>query len=418
MTTWEDLIRAERTAGGPAVSQVRQGADSAGCGKNPAEPAPTNAIPSDSSTRTTRVVGFGKLKKLLQPVHKWFADKRAWVKSFSVYQDKNVDLAYPQVKAEHKDNPYRRYKLSHKASSKTYKRIRSMVETRNLDDFAVASLVVTMPKFMSEYLASQGENGRAMAWRLFDGWWTEDLPAVVGQEIELASHTNLHLWRTEEPIKPHYHFHILIPSYGLTKADYLDEDGNDAYELTRWNWHRQRGGRQVPFSEDQMEELKTLWKARLNRFCTRHGLRFIETPINIWVSYFDTWQMLLHRLNYNGRHWSENYAEYSQDVPNCPDPPDWLVSYENRARCKGWWSNLKGIAPEVAKEEKPSPYTGEGMTYVDNKSLDGLLDYADGQLGAVEFVRGKPIESILQEEDISWLKEVSFRTYEEDLVVE
>jgi hypothetical protein len=345
------------------------------------------------------------LRALLRPVHRYFADKIGWIKYFSLYEESpQRDLLYPQVKAYHRDNPYRRHQLCHKTSARTYKRIRQFVEARKLDDFAVAKVVLTMPKFMSNHLAGRGKLGRSDAWRLFDGWWGEDLPAVVG-DIGLASHTNLHVWRSEKPTEPHFHFHVLIPNYGLVPTDIEDEDGQPVFEFVRWRWHRQRGGRMVPFSDSQLEKLKELWRERLIRYCRRHGVVFENQQINIYVQFVDEWPKLLHAINYNGRHWSENFAEYSNDNPDCPDPPSWLEHYENRARCKGWWSNLKQITVEDAEKEKVSPYSGEPMKYIDRVGFDSVINR---QAGFVEFVHGQAVEGTLNESDRKWLKGVMY----------
>jgi len=410
--TWGDLIRAERTAGVPAVSGgVRQ---EIGGGVTPLPVLPqTNSVPSPCQTRTTRIVGFIKLRSLLRPVHKYFKDKIAEIVQFRIYEDKENDLVYPEVKAWHRNNPYRRHQLTHRTAARTYKRMRHLVGQLKLsDDFKVASLTLTMPKYVSEYMAASGKGGRGMAWRLFDGFWNEDLPGVIGQDIELGSYTNLHLWRTQVPVEPHFHFHSLIPNYGLVRNDkVLDDNGEPSFEFKKWQWSRQRGGREVPFSDSQLEKLKELWKARLVRFCRRHSLRVIESKVDIYVSYIDVWAKLIHRLNYNGRHWSENYAEYSNANPDCPDPPEWLENYENKARVKGFWSNLKNMAlmPEEEKV-KESPYTGEAMRYMYPVGYEGLINYSSGNLGAVEFIRGEAKEGFLDDEQKAWLKGVMKRS--------
>ena len=172
----------------------------------------------------------------------------------------------------------------------------------------------------------------------------------------------------------------------------------------------------VPLSDDQLERLKCTWKARLERFCRRHGLKVIEGKVNIYIEYIDVWAKLLHRFNYNGRHWSENYAEYSNEDPDCPDPPDWLEGYENKARVKGWWSNLKNIVIDKKEDRaKLSPYTGKPMRYLWRLSYNSLIEHSGGDLGCVEFIRGQPIESSLSQDQLDWLKGVMKRTiYDED----
>jgi len=396
------------------VSQARQNSAASQSGLA-AEPVQQKPEPL-TSVANTRLVGFFKLKSLLQPIHKFFKNRRGWIDKFYIYDDSNEEttrrLVYPRVKAEDRLNPYRRWQLNNKASARTFKRVKQFVETRKLDDFMVASVIPTMPKFMSEYLAASGEGGRGMAWRLWNGFWSEDIPEVIGQGVDLGCHVNLHLWRTEKPYEPHFHFHALIPNYGLKDTGIEDEDGQPAMELVRWEWSRQRGGSLVPFSDEQLNTLKDLWRSRLARFCKRHGLAFDVKKVDIYAEYIDDWVKLHHRFNYNGRHWSENYAEYSNIHPECPDPPEWLMHYENKARTFGWWSNIKNFTKENEGKEKVSPYTGENMTYQDTNdgvTVESLLRYA-GTLGYVEFVKGKPLEGDMTEEQIEWLKGVMLYT--------
>lgn len=421
--SWEDLIRHERTAGGLAVmGTTGETVEGDSVGFHPESPT-TTAIPQTSLT-STRIVGFSKLKKLLQPIHGWFKNKKAYIQLFRLYDDaEGRTLVYPKIKTVDRDNPYRRYQLNVKASARTYKRMKQFVENRKLDDFQVCSLILTMPKFMSEYLADCGESGRLMAWRLFDGVWSEDLPGIIGQNIELGCHSNLHLWRTEKPTDPHFHFHCLIPNYGLIAMHVKDvpneDEGDDeAFELKRWNWHSQRGGKVVPFSDEQLEKIKKCWHDRLARFCKRHGLEWHEQAVNVWTEYIDSWQKLHHRFNYNGRHWTEDYAKYSNDNIDCQEPPVWLQHYENKARVRGWWSNLKNITTESDEKEKISPYTGENMGYKDTNdgiTVESLVKYAGGSLGYVEFVKGHPFEGDMSENDIEWLKGVMIYSPVDDL---
>lgn len=391
------------------------------------------AQPENSQARSTRLVGFGKLKSLLQPVHRYFRDKLGYVKQFALYRDdkQGIDLAYPIISGHiitiegpdrgdvlvladryerlHRDNPYRRRQQSHRASQRTFKRLRKFVDRNKLDDFEVASLTLTMPKNVSEFITSiiaeNRDKGKRWSWTLFEGFWNEDLPAVVNQDIYLASHTNLHLWRSENPTQPHVHFHSLIANYGLTESNIEDDNGEKAMELKLWKWHRQRGGTLVPFSEEQLEDLKKRWQARINRFARKHGLEEVEGKVDVYVDYVDDWPRLLHKLNYNGRHWSENYAEYSNDNPDCEDPPAWLEGYENKSRVRGWWSNLKSFVVDDTERDKVSPYTGESMQYLFRTTYDGLIYHAS-TLGLVDFVRGQAVEVELTIEQQKWLKEV------------
>lgn len=400
----------ERTPGEAAVSQQTE-EDGQDVAATPAVSSPISSGAAETNSVSpehfTRFVGFKKIKDLLQPIHKFFSDKKAWIDTFSLYSDKNVDLVYPVIKSE-RGNPYRKHQLTQRSSQRTYKRIRQIVEghKNSMADFKVADLVFTMPKFMSEYLASQGKPGRDMAWRIYDRLWTEDIPEVINQPgLELASHVNLHIWRSEKPLEPHFHFHVMIPNCGMEVNDnILDEEGDPTKSLTgKWNWHRQRGGRVVPFSDSQLSKLKELWSARLQSFCKRHGLEWREQKIDIFVAFIDDWARFLHKLNYTGRSWLEDYALYSNECPDCPEPPAWLVDYGNKARVKGWWSNLKDFSVEDKEKDKVSPYTGEKMTYVGRVGLQHLTE--ECRFGRVEFVKGRAVELNFSGDELEWLNQ-------------
>jgi len=384
-------------------------------------PASGGVPTSQTQSRVVRVVGFGKIKVLLQPAHRFFRDKWAVVRSWRVYRDqeKQVDLLYPDIASPSgcmaRENPYHKRKLNNQASARTIKRLKSTVERNRLTNFKVASLVLTMPKPVSKWLAGQLAEGWRLAWRLYEGWWREDLPAVIKQVNDLASYTNLHPYRTENPLEPHFHFHTLIPNYGMVEMGIEDENGQPSYGFGEWTWARQRGGKLVPFSDEQMEALKGLWQSRVERFCRKHGINWSSGKVDVYVEFVDTdqsdgWAKLMHKVAYQSRHWSENFAEYSNQHPDCADPEAWLTEHENRARLRGWWCLMSKIAVTSDTKEKVSPYTGKPMTNIKVSRYDrissyaSLVRYAGGCLGAVEFIRGKPVETMLSQQDLKFLE--------------
>lgn len=386
------------------------------------------SLPSDGSptsqteSRVVRVVGFGKIKALLQPAHRVFRDKWAVIRSWRVYRDqeKQVDLLYPDIASFSgrvaRENPYHKRKLNNQSSSRTIRRLKKMVEQNKLPNFEVACLVLTMPKQVSKWLAGELAEGRRLAWRLYEGWWHDDLPVVIKQKLDLASYSNLHTWRTECPLEPHFHFHTLIPNYGMVEMGVEDEDGQPSYGFGEWTWARQRGGKFVPFSDEQLETLKELWQARVERFCVKHRINWSNGKVNVYVDFVDTnqpdgWAKLMHKVAYQSRHWSENFAEYSNQHPDCADPEEWLTGHANRARLRGWWCLMSKIAVTSDTREKLSPYSGKPMTdikvsrYDRIQSFASLTRYACGCLGQVEFVRGKPVETMLTQADLKFLEE-------------
>ncbi len=373
--------------------------------------------PDSSSLRdgvSYRVVGFKKLRQLLQPKHPYFEAAWAWVKEFSYYSDGNSHFCYPRVKSYSRKNPYRKMQLRQKHTARTIKKLLAL----KVDRFAI--VVPTFPKEVSEWLCQQAGD-RDMVWRLFKRFWNEDYSALDADSDGQAAYVNLHKWKTEEPTSPHYHFHCIVPNYRLVEnGDIQDEDGNNACELKEKPWHKQRGGRLVPFSDDTLDLLKQRWHSRLVAFARRHSLKgdWMDdyTKIDVFVEYV-SWDndigkaKLMNKLNYQSRHWTEDYADYSNKHLDCAMPPDWLVRYDNKARVFGWWVRLSSLAPgvDMDKKEKLSPIDGQPMEYKSTLSFEGLLHVSGGKVGYLEFYKGEPIEGELTPGDIEWLRSVMWK---------
>ena len=261
-----------------------------------------------------------------------------------------------------------------------------------------------------------------MAWRLFNRFWHEDYSTLDNEGEGQAAYVNLHKWKTEEPIKPHYHFHCLVPNYRLVEnGNYQDEEGNTAIEFKQKSYYQQKGGSLVPFSDEVRDLMKRRWHSRLVKFATRHGMRDAVPEdykkINIFVEYC-AWgdsrrdkARLMNKLNYQSRHWLEDYAEYSNEHLDCADPPKWLESYNNNARVFGWWREMSSLTRgvEMESKEKLSPLDGEPMEYQSTISLEGLMWRSGGRLGTLESYKGQPLFGDLTPGDIDWMKSVMWR---------
>ncbi|GAI01923.1 unnamed protein product [marine sediment metagenome] len=353
----------------------------------------------------------------MRPKHPYFEGDYAWIKDFGYYTDGNSQFCYPRVKTRTRNNPYRKSQLRSKHTARTIKKLLALRESAKLDDFKVAVVVLTFPKEVSEWLSQQAGD-RDMAWRLFKRFWSEDYSTLDYDSDGQAAYVNLHKWKTEEPVKPHYHFHCIVPNYRLAEDGAVqDEDSNNAYEFVMKSWHKQRGGRLVPFSDKVLDLLKQGWHSRLVAFARRHSLRgdWMDDwrGIDVFVEYV-SWDSdigkakLMNKLGYQSRHWLEDYAEYSNKHLDCEPPPSWLGSYDNKARVFGWWSSLKSLTEgvELEDKEKLSPVDGEPLEFKYMVSLDGLLHLSKGKLGYLEFYKGQPIEGELTEDDIAWLRSV------------
>jgi len=120
---------------------------------------------------------------------------------------------------------------------------------------------------------------------------------------------------------------------------------------------------------------------------------------------------LMHKINYQSRHPIEDYAVYSNAHPDCPNPPEWLLHYDNRSHVFGWWRYIKTMLEgvDMGDKEKLSPIIGEPMEYQRKVSLDGLLAYGEGKLGYLDLEKGKLVIGDLNEDDIAWLWSVMWQ---------
>jgi len=426
----------------------------------------------------TRVVGFGKLRNLLQPKHPYFVDKGASIKYWHRYYDKKLDcdLVYPRVKTYHRENPFRRYQLNRQCSARSVKAFIKFTINYKLHGMRVVDIEKTMPVSVSRFLSARGKSGIDMVWNMNKRFWDE----MVSNSLVGGGHarrSNLHTWQTEKPLEPHYHFHELLPNYEVVGAKYQVED-MPQYPCskcggTKWvregevswfcatcyppesipvfekrEWRRQAGGTMVPWSDKELILLKAIWlniqinfvrrycisdawacQAKLLRFQRKHGLpglirlvsflsQFNKGLIDIYVSFTkcnseEGKAKLMHKLNYNGRHVMEDYAVYSNQHPDCPAPPAFIQHYDNKARLFGWWRDIRKLVSLLPKDEKQklSPYNAEPMDYLGRWSTIELLDMHDGNVVAVDFIRGRPLERLLNNDDREWLENVDFQSW-------
>ena len=383
--------------------------------------APPQQVRSRDGTKY-RVVGLGRLRKLLQPKHLYYEGAEGYIDDYAYYDDNGVHLCYPRLKSYscehperplkgwHKRNPYHKHLLRQKHVAKTVKKLQAL----GVDKFAV--VVLTLPKEVSTWL-SQQDGDEDMAWRLFKRFWNKDYSTLDDESSGQAAYVNLHKWKTKCPLEPHYHFHSIIPGYRLVDEGIQDEDGNNALKLEEKPWHKQRGGQLVPYSDEALDLLKQKWHSRLVAFARRHGLKgdWMDDykGIDVFVEYV-VWDSdigkakLINKLNYQSRHWLEDYAEYSNGHLDCEYPPGWLENYSNSAHTFGWWSRMKSVVAgvDMNSKEKLSPISGKPMEYKGTISLEGLLRVSGGKLGYLDFYKGKPIEGEMTEEDIKWLRSV------------
>jgi hypothetical protein len=454
-------IRAERTPGEVAASGHTVGANGlldnsfapnfTGVPQTNALPAPAGAnlkhVPSLSRTLPLpytlikkTIYNFNVLKSLLRPRHKYFEDKQAFITELSVYrlrQGEEGALLYPKIKGTSsfstRQNPYRKYQLSRKHSGETISKIKNVIDKAKLKDFRLACLVLTVPHVLSVELAGRGESGRNIMWSCFKKFLVEDLPGIVGvPEGKLGCEANLHIWQTGNPLVPHFHLHAIVPNYlFIDSSHFVDEEGKSAQEFKKWFGTDivrkytankkiglvRRGP--VPFSDIELLAVKVAWTKRLRASCKRNSIKceYFNDPealADIFVD-FVSWDdkngrgRFMHKVNYQRRHWSEDYCKYTEEHLDCSNPPVWLENYRNKARPFGWWTQLSTLGRVVKGEgeeeekEKLSPFDGEKMLYDGVTTIYSLLQRPEG-VAAVEMYKGRPVFRDLTVDDLIWLK--------------
>ncbi len=419
-----------------------------------------------STALVTFLVDGMKLKALLQPKHAYFQGKGGSVASFGAYEDKDEGkrLIYPKVKAKHRENPYRRMQLRRQSTGKTARAVLKFAEDSKLADFRVADLTLTMPKELSVWFSKQKDAKRARdyAWRMEGRFW-EEMEAVGLWSPGSARSVNLHTWKTENPLQPHWHLHEAAFNYEVVADATIKAEaagyacslcGKDTWyrlpagkgfqcascypEITpeigsavfhKLPWDTGAGGTGGVWTKDQLATAKAIWTLVVKRFARKHSIAipYFQDPAALADIYVDFLRLdetrgkrkFLHKLNYKARHPIEDYAKYSNEHTDCPAPPDWLQHYDNKSRVFGYWNNLKAVSGKGEDKVKLSPYTAKPMTYLGNfkgdDGLDELLGRSPGnRLFQVDFVRGQPIETELSAADIRWLRSVCLEWWEDE----
>jgi len=360
------------------------------------------------------IVGYGKLHELLRPSHPYFENAAAQILNFQSYRDGDTILAYPKVVDPSRRNPYARHRTRQKHTQRTVSKIMRLKEAQRWTDLRFAVLVFTMPHQVSKWLSKRPADAPA-AWRLFERWWRQDYASIVHQGDAQSVYVNLHKWSTRSPNTPHYHFHMIIPNKVFVQCtDATDEDDNPAYELKHVPYHKQRGGTEVPYSDLELASLKHAWTVRVAGLARRHRIlttREIEAlACDVYVQFIDlrdpgNLPKLVHRINYQSRHWIEDYAVYTNDHPHADNPPPWLEHYDNRTRIYGWMQSLTTLAGPADPKDKAklSPINARPMEYIGGLSLYALQNAPTGPLSGLDLARDGPLIYPLTPHDLDWL---------------
>lgn len=423
--------RTERTPGTVAVSRPMQ--DGRTEGAHPCLPSPFSQanFPAEASTqiqsetnrnelkdRDAYIVHWKSLRTLLRPMHSWFRNKQAYILTWSLYRHQDTHdgkvFAFPKVKCDSRNNPYRRYQLARSHSGRTIAQLAGVIANNKLSDVRLASLVFTFPREVSEQLAERGDKGRAMAWNCWRKLWAE-FPELAGADNELAAMVNLHLWKTERPIDPHFHFHVLIPNYSRGEDDTWHKwfGTGEGKRYIGGDGEIRVGG--VPLSDDELQTVKETWTGIVKASCKRNGLKCKYfgngQALNVYCDYAK-WEngegkaKFIHKVSYQRRHWTEDYANYSADNTDCQNPPAWLEKYNNVSRAFGWWKAMKSLAEgaELPEDGKIDIFTGEPLV----RGAGGPIDFETCNLWSYDSVKGLPDVRRLTTDDMEWLDRAMF----------
>lgn len=370
------------------------------------------------SSRYVHIVGFRKLRELLEPTHPYFDDARGTIETFQCYRDNDAILAYPRVRDPSHRNPYRKHRLRQKHAQRTVSKLMRIRESQGWTDLRFAVLVFTMPHKVSKWLSTRPRDAPT-AWSLFERWWSKDYASIIPAGQGHSAYVNLHKWSTRQPNLPHYHFHILIPNKAFQEAPgYQDEEGNPAYQLAHVKYHAQRGGTEVPYSDLELATLKHAWTTRVAALARRHKVLTtaeLDTLVcDVYVQFVDlrapaNYPRLVHKINYQSRHWIEDYAVYTNEHPHADNPPAWLEHYDNRSRTFGWMSSMAQFdtTAVLKREPKLSPLTGQPMQELSSISLIALREIASGPLTELNLTRDGPEYAVLSTAELAWLERVS-----------
>ena len=396
----------------------------------------TGETPGDNATTVAKIVGYRKLQQLLAPEHPYFIDKKAHIVQFAQYcrkedeQDEQAPLfLYPVVKGDnklaHKLNPYRKYRLARSHTGRLVSEIENCFNSNGLQDGRIAEIIQTIPADVSLAL-SELDNGKDLMWKAYKKFW-DNLPDILGIDGFLGTETNLHTWKTEEPLKPHYHFHSLTFNYfvkylpeKMNQKLQVERSGQFEPEFRKWFGDgilKQRVNDDdlvqngyFPFSSDEMSAMKRLWTEIIRKMSLKNHIECAyfgnsEALLDVNVSFFslDDRTRLASRLNYQRRHWIEDYTLYTLKQPDCEDPPAWLETYNNRARCFGWWLWLSLLGGIECQDVTPKRDYETGAELVEHGQCTSFLNL---ELWSLETIKGRAVNSRLNNADIEWLKTV------------
>ncbi len=370
-----------------------------------------------------RIVHFFDVQPLLLPTHPCFEDKQGSTEDYAGYKHDSESkclLLYPRCKYEHRNNPYRRYRQGRKHTARTFKKLMAFKEANHLDNLKAITFVLPLDKELSQWLGPQ-PGGREMAWRLLPKFLDNCLARLMPEHSTMAVWATLHFWSTRDPKVFHFHFHLFLLNYVEVPA-FDDPENGQTYELVERPFPINEDGKRTPFTKAQLAELRAGSRRLQANFAYYHR---IDAPslaegkeADLRVEYLSFSKeadrpKIINRLNYMKRHPIVDYAKASNKNHSYPWPTELMWKYTTPMRTFGYAKRLKDLTGEVDDSDKCklSPLTGKKMEYIGRFTREQVLEHAQGQLGRLDFRKGKPLLGVLTEQELDWLKAVDYSEY-------
>ncbi len=372
---------------------------------------------------TDCVLHFFDIIPLLRPMHPCFQHKQGFIEDYAAYKhdpESEHWLVYPRCRYEHKDNPYRRYRLSRSHTARTFSKLNALKEAQHLDNLKAINFDLTFDKDISKWLAQQ-PGGLDIAWRKLDLWLDNCLAPLMPEHSTMALWVTLHFWSTDHPLEPHFHFHGCLLNYVEVPAS--DDPGNgQTHSFVERLFPINENGKRLPFTKKQLKWLRAGLRRAQRKLAKRHH---IDCPslrkdkeTDLFVAYLDFNKedhipRIINRLKYMTRPPIVDYAKASNKNHSYPWPTERILRYSTRVRTFGYAKRLKPLIGEVDDSDlcKPSPLTGKKMEYIGRFTREQVLAHAQGQLGRLDFRKGEPMFGELTEQELDWFKAVDYSEY-------
>ncbi|GAI36661.1 unnamed protein product, partial [marine sediment metagenome] len=189
-----------------------------------------------------------------------------------------------------------------------------------------------------------------------------------------------------------------------------DSEDGESFELVERQFPVNEDTKRLPFTKAQLTQLRACWKNCLILMAFRHIIpcHTLEagSDVDLEANYFNLDQdqgraSFANLLKYQTRPPMVDYARYSNEHLDCPDPTELIQTYSNKTRVYGWLKYRKSIVGTLPATDKTklSPFDSKPMIYVGRISTEGLISRSGGKLGSLDFRKGKPILGDLSQGD-------------------